>query len=186
MLVDNQDLEVLPDELEADNAVVASDLVLGNGARNDINDVVFIRPEVFDPSKTPAIALELEAVNRGLVEAGRPYLLIGFGRWGTSDPWLGVPVAWGQISGAQVIVEATLPDVNPDLSQGSHFFHNLLANRVLYLSVLHDGPYRIDWTWLENQPIMDQRSYITHVRSAEPLDIRVHGGSGLGVVHHHE
>jgi hypothetical protein len=186
MLVDDREFEILPDELGSGTAVVASASVLGNGAVNDITDVVFIRPEAFDPSETPAMALELEALNRGLVESGRTYLLIGFGRWGTSDPWLGVPVAWGQISGARVIVEATLPDVNPDLSQGSHFFHNLLANRVLYLSVLHDGPYQIDWTWLENQPIMDQRRYVTHVSLTKPLDIRVHGGNGLGVIHRNE
>ena len=81
------------------------------------------------------------SINRSLVAEGRNYLLIGFGRWGTSDPPLGVPVAWGQISGARVIVEATLPDVQPDLSQGSHFFHNVLSFQVLYLSVEHHGPY---------------------------------------------
>jgi hypothetical protein len=186
MMVDQSSLEILPEELESDTALVASDHVLGNGRRNDIADVVFIPPEVFDPTATPSIALELDAVNHVLAETDRPYLLIGFGRWGTSDSRLGVPVAWGQISGAAVIVEATLPNVNPDLSQGSHFFHNLLANRVLYLSVLHDGVFQIDWDWIQEQPVVDQRRYVTHVRLSSPLDIRVDGASALGVIHRHE
>ena len=186
MMVGQTEIEIPRAELGSETAVVASDHVLGNGRRNDISDVVFISPEVFDLGATPTIAVELDTINRGLVEAGRPYLLIGFGRWGTSDSRLGVPVVWGQISGAAVIVEATLPNVNPDLSQGSHFFHNLLANRVLYLSVLHDGVFRIDWDWLAAQEVIDQKRFVTHARLAHPLDIRVDGESALGVIHRHE
>jgi hypothetical protein len=186
MVVNDKTTEVRPGELASDSTLVASERVLGNGSRDDIVDVVYLDPSTFDRAATPAMAVELEAINRRLVEAGRPYLLLGFGRWGTSDPWLGVPVAWGQISGARVIVEATLPEVNPDLSQGSHFFHNLLACRVLYLSVLHDGPHQIDWDWFNAQPIVIQSRYATHVRPAEPLDIRVDGASGLGVVIRHD
>lgn len=127
----------------------------------------------------------MAAINRGLVKDERRYLLIGFGRWGTSDPWLGIPVAWGQISGARVIVEATLPDVQPDLSQGSHFFHNLLSFHVLYLSVEHHGPHRIDWGWLGSQPVLQSTDHLTHVRLSEPLEIRVDGASGRGVVRRH-
>jgi len=128
------------------------------------------------------MAKELERINQKIVEEGRNYLLIGFGRWGTSDPPLGVPVAWGQISGARVIVEATLPDVQPELSQGSHFFHNLLSFRVLYLSVEHHGPFEIDWQWLANQPVIQSTPHITHVRLEEALGVRVDGGSGRGVI----
>jgi hypothetical protein len=185
MLVDTSSLEIQRDELESETALIASERVLGNGRRDDVSDVVYIPPDVFDPGATRAMADELNAINRGLVGLGRPYLLIGFGRWGTSDDRLGVPVAWSQISGAAVIVEATLPDVNPDLSQGSHFFHNLLANRVFYFSVLHDGAHRIDWDWLNAQEVIDQRRFVTHVRSASPLDVRVDGSSGWGVIHRH-
>ena len=139
MMVGDQKIDVSREDLTTDNLLLASETVLGNGERTDIEDVVFIRPDAFEPAETPAIAKELEGINRSLVDDGRRYLLIGFGRWGTSDPWLGIPVAWGQISGARVIVEATLPDVQPDLSQGSHFFHNLLSFRVLYISVEHYG-----------------------------------------------
>lgn len=182
MMVGMEQIEVSGDDLKAENVVLASETVLGNGKRTDIKDVVFIRPDAFEPAETPAIAKELENINRQLTEEGRRYLLIGFGRWGTSDPSLGIPVAWGQISGARVIVEATLPDVQPDLSQGSHFFHNLLSFNVLYVSVEHHGPYRIDWDWLGRQPIIQSTDHITHIRRQSPLDIRIDGAHGRGVI----
>ncbi len=94
-------------------------------------------------------------------------------------------LAWGQISGARVIVEATLADVQPDLSQGSHFFHNLLSFRVLYLSVEHHGPHRIDWDWLGRQPVVQSTAHTTHVRLPEPLEVRVDGAGGRGVIRRH-
>jgi hypothetical protein len=184
MMVGGERVDVPREDLDADNVVLASETVLGNGERTDIEDVVFVPPDAFEPKETPAIAKELEGINRSLVDDGRRYLLIGFGRWGTSDPWLGIPVAWGQISGARVIVEATLPDVQPDLSQGSHFFHNLLSFHVLYISVEHYGPHRIDWEWLGRQPVVQSTGHLTHVRLPKPLEIRVDGASGRGVVQH--
>ncbi len=148
MMVAGERVDVSAEDLQADNVLLATDKALGNGVRDDLTDIVFVRPEAFDPTATLQIAKELEAINHDLVAEGRNYVLIGFGRWGTSDPPLGIPVAWGQISGARVIVEATLPDVQPDLSQGSHFFHNVLSFQVFYLSVEHHGPYAIDWSWL--------------------------------------
>jgi hypothetical protein len=182
MMVGGENIEVSEDDLRADNVIIASETVLGNGERTDLEDIVFIRPEAFEPAETPAIAKELETINRLLSAEGRKYLLIGFGRWGTSDSSLGIPVAWGQISGARVIVEATLPDVQPDLSQGSHFFHNLLSFHVLYLSVQHHGPYRIDWDWLGRQTIANSADHVTHVRLPSPLEIRVDGAHGRGVI----
>jgi len=185
MMVGGEHIDVAENDLFADDVVLASENVLGNGHRSDLEDVVFIRPEAFEPAETPAIAKELEGINRRLVADGRRYLLIGFGRWGTSDSWLGIPVAWGQISGARAIVEATLPDVQPDLSQGSHFFHNLLSFRVLYLSVEHHGPHRIDWDWLGRQPVVQSTAHTTHVRLPKPLEVRVDGAGGRGVVRRH-
>jgi len=185
MMVGGERIDVAADDLFADDVVLASENVLGNGHRSDLEDVVFIKPDAFEPAETPAIAKELEEINRHLIADGRRYLLIGFGRWGTSDPGLGIPVAWGQISGARAIVEATLPDVQPDLSQGSHFFHNLLSFRVLYLSVEHHGPHRIDWDWLGRQPVVQSTAHTTHVRLPKPLEVRVDGASGRGVIRHH-
>jgi len=185
MMVAGEEVGVDPDEMTGEEVLLASDIVLGNGARDDIEDIVFVMPQAFDAGSTPLMAMELDAINRGLLDEGRPYLLIGFGRWGTSDPWLGVPVAWGQISGARVIVEATMEGVNPDLSQGSHFFHNLLSFHILYISVEYDGAFAIDWPWLDRLPGVTETRYIRHVRTSEPLDIRVDGNHRRGVVRHH-
>jgi hypothetical protein len=184
MMVAGEAVEVSPDDLVGENVVLATDKALGNGIRDDLTDIVFVRPDAFDPASTPQIAKELESINRDLVAEGRNYVLMGFGRWGTSDSSLGIPVAWGQISGARVIVEATLPDVQPDLSQGSHFFHNVLSFHVLYLSIEHHGPYGIDWSWLTAQPVVQSAAHTTHVRLRSPLDIRVDGATGRGVMRH--
>jgi hypothetical protein len=184
MKVSDQEIEVPPEALEGEGVLLASDQVLGNGRREDIRDVVFVKPAAFDPKHTPRIARDLDRVNRGLLEAERPYLLIGFGRWGSSDPWLGIPVDWGQISGARAIVEATLPEMNPDLSQGSHFFHNLIGFQVLYLSVRHQGRYRIDHAWLDRQTTVAETDFVKHVRADAPLEILVDGRRGSGVVRH--
>lgn len=172
------------EDLSGDGVLVASEMTLGNGARDDLRDVVFLPPATFDQAATAAIAAELAEINRTLIEEDRPYLLLGFGRWGTSDPWLGVPVQWGQISGAAVIVEATMPGVDPDMSQGSHFFHNVLGSRVLYLSVPHHGPFPIRWEWFESQPVQARTAHVVHVRSARPFQVRVDGIHRRGVIEH--
>ncbi len=169
-------------EMKGPGTLLSSHRVLGNGERHDITDIVYLRPEMFQARFTPHIASELEHFNRRLVEAQRPYMLIGFGRWGSSDPWLGVPVVWPQIGGARVIVEATLPDMEPDFSQGSHFFHNLMSFRVLYLSVWHRAEDRIDWERLDVLPAQFESKFIRHVRLSRPLDVRIDGRDGRGVV----
>jgi len=169
-------------DLQAEGALVASDDCLGHGARADLEDVVYIRPQTFDRARTRSIAAELEAVNRGLVEEGRHGIYIGLGRWGTTDDRFGVPVRWGQISAARVIVEATLPDVPTDLSQGTHFFHRLLNFHVLYMSVEHDGPYPIDWDWLDSQPAVWESRQVRHVRVETPLEVRVDGATRRGFI----
>jgi hypothetical protein len=186
MMVSGEKVEIAAEELTGDEVFLATENVLGNGATDGIRDVVFVRPEDFDPMATETIARDLEAINRELVDAALPYLLIGFGRWGTSDASFGVPVDWSQISGAKVIVEATLPNVQPELSQGSHFFHNLLSFRILYLTVEHDDAFEIDWKWLEGQPVIRSTEYVTHARLAAPLEVRVDGSSGRGVIVHNE
>ena len=186
MAVSTEQVTVTEDDLTRETAVVVSRSVLGNGAVTGLRDVVYLKPNAFVAEATRQVAAEVASINRQLADAKRPYLLIGFGRWGTSDPWLGVPVTWGQISGARVIVEATLPDISPDMSQGSHFFHNVIGQRVLYLSVRHTDERRIDWGWLDRQSCVAETRYCKHVVTTEPLDIRVDGRSGRGVVLHHE
>ncbi len=184
MMVARATIEIDDEELASSDGLVASVNSMGNGIRDSIHDVVYLRPEAFEARHTPAIAAELDGINRQLAAENRPYLLIGFGRWGSSDPWLGVPVDWAQISGAAVIVEATLPQMSPDLSQGSHFFHNLISFEVLYLSVSHSASPGIDWTWLNEQRAETESDLLRHVRLDHPLHVKVDGRSGRGVITH--
>lgn len=184
MMVAQDCVEIDDADLNDARALLASDSVLGNGAFDTIQDVVYVRPDAFDAKHTAAIAREIESINVRLVDEERPYVLIGFGRWGSSDPWLGIPVEWPQVCGARVIVEATLPDMNVDASQGSHFFHNMISFRVLYFTVRHDGAYAPDWDWLERQPAESETQFIRYLRLAAPLHVRVDGRTGRGVVLH--
>jgi hypothetical protein len=184
MVVSEAKVDVALSELAADDVVVASESVLGNGAVEDIVDVVYVRPEKFNVHDTLTIAAQIEAMNHRLTEARCPYLLIGFGRWGTTDPVGGIPVNFGQISGAKAIVEASLPDMNTMMSQGSHFFHNITSFRVLYFSVPDGEKYRIDWAWLGRQSSVSETEYVRHVRLATPLCIKVDGTTGRGFVAH--
>ena len=182
MVVSQSRIEVKPEEMAGANLLIASERVLGNGLIDTLVDIVYVQPEGFEAKYTKQIAAELETINREVVASGRLYLLIGFGRWGSSDPWLGIPVDWGQIAGARVIVEATLPDMDVELSQGSHFFHNLTSFQVCYFAVHHAGQYRMNWEWLERQPEIMRTRFVRHVRVDHPLTVKVDGRTGRGVI----
>ncbi len=182
MMVTDEVSEVTTEELEAPAVVIASTNVMGNGVRRGLRDIVYVKPDVFQAKATRQIAREVAQFNATLVSDNRGYVLLGFGRWGSSDSWLGVPVEWGQISGARVIVEATLPQMNPDLSQGSHFFHNLISFEVLYLAVPSQRRHPIDWAWLDSQEVLGETQYVRHVRTEAPMLIRTDGRSRRGVV----
>jgi hypothetical protein len=182
MLISTEEVEVRDDEMKGERTLVASTMVLGNGTSTVIRDVVYTRPETFDPKDSPRIALELESINRTMLAEGRPYLLIGFGRWGSSDPWLGIPVNWGHISGARAVVEAIQPGRPVDLSQGSHFFHNLMGFQVFYFSIPGETDMPIRWDWLALQPAVVETEYVRHIRLVEPLQIKVDGKTRRGVI----
>ena len=182
MVVSDQLVDVTVEDLSDPRAIVASEMVMGNGTADDIRDIVFVRPDRFSPLHTPAIAQQLQSINRGLREQHRPFLLIGFGRWGSSHPSLGIPVDWSQISEARAIVEATLPEMNVELSQGSHFFHNLSSFRASYFMVQHGRKLGINWAWLNRQPLISETELLRHVRPAVALSVRVDGRTGRGVI----
>ena len=169
-------------EMSGENVLAASEQVMGNGVENELTDIVYVRPDKFAASETRKIAAELAAINRKLVAARRRYLLFIFGRLGTQDPWLGIPVEWAQVSGARVVVEATQPGMDVDLSQGAHFFHNVVSFGVLYFSVHHAGKYPNDWEWLGQQPIIEEREFVRWVRLAAPAEVRVDGKQRAGVI----
>ena len=184
MFVSEDIVEVKEEELLGENVLVASEQVLGNGTLDTVKDVVFVKPDAFSARDTGLIAAELDDVNRRLVEAGRPYLLIAIGRLGTADPWVGIPVQWGQVAGAKAIVEASVTDMNVDMSQGSHFFHNVTSFEVLYFSTDKTGRFPVHWQWLEQQKLGRDGRFVRHVTLDEPLHIAVDGKSGRGVISH--
>jgi len=186
MVVGDISTELREEELSSPEVIIPSTNVLGSGVRKGIRDIVYVKPDAFDTAETYEIADEIEKLNTALTAEGRPFVLIGFGRWGTSDPFFGIPVTWPQISGAKVIVEATLEGMTPEMSQGSHFFHNVISFQILYFSVGHDDEYTIDWAWLDEQKLITETKHVRHVRSRNDLDIRVDGSARRGVVGHHE
>jgi len=181
-LVRSESVRLTETDLHDPEALVATDRALGNGRTPGIRDVVYVRPDRFDALRAREIASELDRVNQCLVAEGRGYLLIAFGRWGSSDPSLGIPVTWGQISGAGCIVEATRPEMDVTFSQGSHFFHNITSFGVGYLMVRHRGDHLIDWPWLEARPAQHEGPYVRHVRLGDPLRIEIDGSTGRGLV----
>lgn len=183
MVVSKDQVEITPEDMQGENVLLASDKVLGNGVIKNIDEIVYVKPENFEAKHTQQIAQELENINRKLISGRLPYLLIGFGRWGSSDPWLGIPLDWGQVSGAKVIVEATLPDMDKELSQGSHFFHNITSFQVSYFSVHHSGKYTIDWQWLGEQQKVVETQFVRHVKLSSPLLVKVDGRCGKGVIY---
>ncbi len=182
MVVSNEEVLIAEDELYEKNILAASENSLGNGTLSNLSDIVFVKPEVFEAKYTQRISEELKSINKKLIDQKTHYLLIGFGRWGSSDPWLGIPVDWSNISGAKVIVEATLENMNVELSQGSHFFHNLTSFNVPYFSIPFSGKYSIDLDWLSDQELIYETDFLKHVKLSTPLLIKVDGKTGRGLI----
>ncbi len=169
-------------EAESRRAFCASSQALGNGERAEIADIVFVRPEAFDPGRTLEIAREIGRLNAGLVKEGRKYLLIGPGRWGSADRWLGVPVSWAQICGVGAMVETTAPQLSAEPSQGSHFFHNITTLEITYCWVNPDKGDTLDWDWLISRPRAAETAFAAHIRLPEPFVIKADGRSSRCVM----
>jgi hypothetical protein len=184
MAVSHERVDIADEELTQPDVLVASEYVMGNGALDQLQDVIYLKPDSFETLHTRAMAAQLDVMNTRLMAEGRRYVLLGFGRWGTSDPWLGIPVKWGQICGAKVVIEATRPGMVVEPSQGSHFFHNITSFRVSYFYVHHGLKPGIDWEWLEAQPTMAETEFLRHVRLPRPLRVKVDGRTGRGAIWH--
>lgn len=182
MLVSEEEVTLADEELARADLVLASDRIMGNGVVDTIRDIVYVKPEPFETRHTLTIATQLERMNGPLLEARRPYLLVGFGRWGSSDPFLGIPVNWGQICGAKVIVEATLPRMAVEASQGSHFFHNITSFQVGYFYVSHFREPGIDWEWLGTREVVSETEFVRHARLDSSLLVKLDGKRGSGAI----
>lgn len=166
-----------------EDVLLRSDTALGNGNVEGVSTIVYVRPEHFDSMRNPALAAEIETLNKQLVAADRPYILIGPGRWGSSDPALGIPVKWPQISGARLIVESALEKYRIEPSQGTHFFHNLTSMGVGYMTVdPAAGQGLCDYDWLNGQPAEYESPGVRMVTFPYPLPVSLNGMKGRGVV----
>ncbi len=178
MMLD-EDLAMIPDE----QTIIRSHNAIGHGITNDVYDVVYVKTEGYAASNNPTIADEVEQINRKFLAEGRNYVLVGPGRWGSSDSWLGIPVKWPNISAAKVIVEAGLTNYRVDPSQGTHFFQNLTSFGVGYFTVndfIGDGVY--NQTLLNSMPAVTETAHVRHVRFQTPIVIKVDGMKKEGVV----
>ena len=155
---------------------------LGNGSFTGIRDIVDVRPDTFRREKTIEISAEVGRMNRKLRDKEIPYVLIGPGRWGTADRWLGIPVSWSDISGAQVILECDLADLKVEPSQGTHFFQNMTSYGIGYFNVLESEGGALDREWLKELPIVEETPWLRHYRADDPLEVLIDGRLGQGLI----
>ncbi len=180
--VTREETVILDEETGSDRLLVSSDEVMGNGLLDSIMDIVFVDFRHFEAGTSFHIAAEVGEVNEKLIRERRPYLLVGYGRWGTSDPTAGIPVKWHQISGARAIVEAPAGQTTIEMSQGSHFFHNLTSFKVFYFSIPRSGSAQFDRDWLYGQKTVEKRKFVRHIRLEHKLYIKADGRTGRGII----
>jgi CheY-like chemotaxis protein len=184
MVADDQQFEVEISPDDRDKAFCRSSQALGNGKNNEIEDIVYVKPRDFKSESTVAMAKEIDLLNGMLLKEGRPYLLVGPGRWGTADRWLGIPVQWKHISEVKAIVEIRNQVIKADPSQGSHFFQNITSLGIHYLTVTEDsgsGDY-FDWQWVDGLPAVTETSFLRHVRLEKPFFLKIDGRTCEGVI----
>ena len=157
---------------------------IGNGYYDDIKDIIYVDPENFDLKESMQIAREIGTLNKILAQEGRRCILIGFGRIGTADRWLGIPLTWEQMSQSLIIVEVERRELRPEPSLGSHFFHNLTATGMGYFHVPFSGDHgTIDWQWLISQPVLQQTKYVKLIRREEAFKVKIDGRNFQGVIY---
>jgi CheY-like chemotaxis protein len=178
---DSEDLTL--DDVQPERLICLSNKVLGNGCIENLHDIVVVDSQRFERSRSQEVARAVAQFNRLLSGENRPYLLIGVGRWGSNEPWLGIPVEWDEISGARVIVEAGFRDFRVTPSQGSHFFQNLTAFRIGYFTVNPDaGEGSVDWQWLTEQPAVEEEGCVRHLQFVEPIRVVMNSRASQGVI----
>lgn len=160
---------------------------LGNGMIDHITDFIYVDLETFDKSETVAMTKEIEALNTKMMKLDKQYVLIGPGRWGTRDPWIGIPVSWPQICNAKIIVETSLANFPLDGSSGSHFFHNVTSADVGYLSVQQElSSNKINWEILDQQKVIERTKYFKHIEFKKPVTIKMDGKKRISIMHYND
>jgi hypothetical protein len=181
MITGKENSEIKIKSYEKKELLCKSNNALGNGVFKDIKDIIYVKPESFDSSKTTEIANKIGEINEKLKD---PSIFIGLGRWGTSDPWLGIPVSWNQISNSKVLVEVATDGFNIDPSNGSHFFHNITSLGLAYLTISNkeDDKNFIDWNWLKDLEAIYEDKFIKHIKLKNPLKTIVNGKKGKAII----
>jgi hypothetical protein len=182
MAVNQNNLEIEISAEDISKAFCYSTMALGNGQFQEIEDIVFVNPDTFDAADTIKIAAEIGDANKEMTLSNRKYLLIGPGRWGSADRWLGIPVRWTDISGVGAIVETTIKGLKADPSQGSHFFHNITSLGISYLNTSEGGEDFIDWKWLRSLAAAKETPHLKHVVLKKPLTIKIDGKQSRAVI----
>lgn len=176
----NMRVRITQDDIE--RAFCYSEQSLGNGEYKDIYDVVYVDPDTFDPQKTQQMVPQINKINATFNETGRKYILIGPGRWGTSDQWMGIPVRWNDISNVGVMVETTIDSIKADPSQGSHFFQNITSLGICYVTVSDKGEDFIDYDFFQCRECENATQYIRHIKFENPVKILVDGKTSRAVL----
>ena len=179
----NDDVGKLPDNFNVNDSIIYSESALGNGKYENITDFVYVKPETFNSANTRQIATAVEKINKLFIEKDKRYILVGPGRWGSSDPWLGIPVIWPQISAAKIIVESGLDNFRIDPSQGTHFFQNLTSFKVGYLTInpfINDGYF--DVNYLNKQEALYEDEFLRHICFKEPLTVIIEGKNNKAAI----
>jgi hypothetical protein len=172
-----------PESINNDDTILITKKSMGNGVIDDITDFIYFVPERFNNMLTNEMATEIDMMNEKMLLENRKYVLLGPGRWGTRDRFLGIPVVWPQISNAKIIVEVGLPDFHVDASLGSHFFHNVTSMNVGYFSINHgSNDDTIIWDKLNKQKVIEKGKFFCHIRFEKPLLIRMDGKKGMAVI----
>jgi len=182
-VINKETIDLDWNNIKQEQIFIRSDRALGNGLINEITDVIYISLDTFDSAKTVEMADEIGSINKKLISTSSPYLLIGPGRWGTQDRWLGVPVRWDHISQVRVIVETALESFNIKPSQGTHFFQNMISRGIGYIDIpLHSKDCFVDWGWLKKQKVQNKLTYVSHIRLSSPLIVKLDGRQGHAVI----
>lgn len=181
MVSGKEDTNFELDKLVNENILCYSKSILGNGKVENVTDVVYVKKDSFDKSKTQLMAEQISKINKGLKNKA---VFIGFGRWGSSDRWLGIPVNWENISNAAVLVETSLDNFEIEPSLGSHFFHNIISFGIGYLYINHnDKESFLNWSFLEKQKVIEETEYLKHIVLDEPLKIVLNGRKQKSVIY---
>jgi len=180
MMISNLDVKNNLKIKSSDDVFIKSTVSLGNGHFNGIKNIIFVDPKSFQPGKSRDVAREIGYFNNKL--SSEPYLLVGPGRWGSADPWLGIPVDWQDISNVKIMVELGMKDFPVDHSFGSHFFQNVTSRRIGYFTISHKGKEDIfDLKWVRELPLKEQKEFSSWYQLDVPLRISINGQNGLGV-----